>query len=85
MSALNHEVMSAVRYALSDGRWRMVDLIAVLRGPARHANGSPVACCEECGCPEYGDGLYPTESTETDDGVPIVSGFLCGKCMAQKG
>ena len=55
----------AVEYALANG-WREDDIVGLLEGCARYANGSPVPVCEDCRRMEWEDGLIPTEVIDED-------------------
>ena len=55
--------IAAVDHALAAG-WRPKDIVGLLRGTQRYANGFIVAVCERCRRPEYEDGLILTEVTE---------------------
>lgn len=81
----SEKVIEALEWALTEGRWRKEDLIGVLRGAARYANGQPVPCCTRCGRPEWEDGLIAKETIDDGgcDGTPIVSGFVCPPCLAR--
>lgn len=85
------DVLAAVEYALATDEsgypgWRVEDLIGVLRGPARLANGFIVAVCEKCRKPEYVEGLHMTEVIEAGDDLnpAIVGGGLCASCLVEK-
>ena len=71
---------AAVDYALANG-WRAEDIVGILRGAARYANGHVVPCCTKCGRPEYEDGLIFTEVIDSGS-PPIIGGAVCPICRA---
>lgn len=77
------EIATAVDHALANG-WRAEDIVGVLRGAARYANGHIIPCCTRCGRLEYEDGLILTEVIDPGarDHPPVLGGALCPPCRA---
>lgn len=78
-TAMGERVRNAVQFALSEeGGWREEDIVGLLRGCARYANGAPVPVCERCGRLEWRDGLIATEVV----GEGVIGTNLCPPCLA---